>query len=143
MSRIMTVKHGRFGFGGMAPWLVPAYIKKMSTPTNKSSKHPTYLEMISAAITTLNDRRGSSRQAISKFVCDIYKIDAREAAPHLRRALKKGLEVGVLKTAKESGKGSGSYKIVKNKKKPAAKKVKTSTKSMAFTKESGIASGNA
>ena len=62
---------------------------------------------------------------------------------HLLRALKKGLEDGVFKKAKETGKGSGSYKIVKNKKKPAAKKAKPSTKSMAVTKESGNTSGNA
>ena len=132
----MTVQ-GRFGYGGMAPWLVPDYIKKMSANISKSSNHPTYLEMISAAITNLNDRSGSSRQAITKYVCENYKIDAQEAAPHLRRALKKGLEDGVFKTAKESGKGSGSYKIVKNKKKPAAKKAKPSIKPVTVTKESG------
>ena len=132
----MTVQ-GRFGYGGMAPWLVPDYIKKMSANISKSSNHPTYLKMISAAITNLNDRSGSSRQAIAKYVCENYKIDAQEAAPHLRRALKKGLEDGVFKTAKESGKGSGSYKIVKNKKKPAAKKAKPSIKPVTVTKESG------
>ena len=132
MSRIMEVQGD---YGGMPPWLVPAYIKKMSA--NKSSNQPTYLEMISAAITNLNDRSGSSRQAITKYVCENYKIDAQDAAPHLRRALKKGLEDGVFKTAKESGKGSGSYKIVKNKKKPAAKKAKPTIKPVTVTKETG------
>ena len=101
---------------------------KMST--KKSSDHPTYAEMISAAILTLKDRTGSSRQAIAKFVCANYKVDADKAAVHLRRALKKGVEAGVFKTAKESGKGAGSYKLVEKakKKKSAAKKAKPSTK---------------
>ena len=98
---------------------------KMST--KKSSAHPTYAEMISSAISSLKDRTGSSRQAIAKFVCANYKVDADKAAPHLRRALKKGVADGVFKTARESGKGAGSYKLVV-KKKPAAKKAKPSTK---------------
>ena len=108
---------------------------KMST--KKSSDHPTYAEMISSAISTLKDRTGSSRQAIAKFVCANYEVDADKAALHLRRALKKGVEDGVFKTARKSGKGAGSYKlvlVVKKKKKAAAvKKPKPSTS----TKKSG------
>ena len=108
---------------------------KMST--KKSSAHPTYAEMISSAISTLKDRTGSSRQAIAKFVCANYEVDADKAALHLRRALKKGVEDGVFKTARKSGKGAGSYKlvlVVKKKKKAAAvKKPKLSTS----TKKSG------
>ena len=96
--------------------------------TKKSSDHPTYAEMISAAILTLKDRTGSSRQAIAKYVCANYKVDADKAALHLRKALKKGLEDGVFKTARQSGKGAGSFKLVEKKKKPAAKKAKPSTK---------------
>ena len=107
---------------------------KMST--KKSSDHPTYAEMISSAISTLKDRTGSSRQAISKFVCANYKVDADKAAAHLRRALKKGVEDGVFKTARESGKGAGSYKLVVKKKMPAAVK-----KSKPSTKKSGAGAG--
>ena len=107
---------------------------KMST--KKSSAHPTYAEMISSAISTLKDRTGSSRQAIAKFVCANYEVDADKAALHLRRALKKGVEDGVFKTARKSGKGAGSYKlvlVVKKKKAAAVKKPKLSTS----TKKSG------
>ena len=90
--------------------------------TKKSSNHPTYAEMISAAILSLKDRTGSSRQAIAKYVCANYQVDADKAAFHLRRALKKGLEDGVFKTARQSGKGAGSFKLVEKKKKPAVKK---------------------
>ena len=92
---------------------------KMSTITKKSSDHPTYAQMISSAISSLKDRTGSSRQAIAKFVCANYQVDADKAAPHLRRALKKGVEDGVFKAARQSGKGAGSYKLVLKKKKPA------------------------
>ena len=90
--------------------------------TKKSSNHPTYAEMISAAILSLKDRTGSSRQAIAKYVCANYQVDADKAAFHLRRALKKGLEDGVFKTARQSGKGAGSFRLVEKKKKPAVKK---------------------
>ena len=99
--------------------------------TKKSSNHPTYAEMISAAILSLKDRTGSSRQAIAKYVCANYQVDADKAAFHLRRALKKGLEDGVFKTARQSGKGAGSFKLVEKKKKPAAKKAKPSAKKSA------------
>ena len=101
--------------------------------TKKSSAHPTYAEMISSAISTLKDRTGSSRQAIAKFVCANYEVDADKAALHLRRALKKGVEDGVFKTVRKSGKGAGSYKLVAKKKAAAVKKPKPSTS----TKKSG------
>merc|ERR1712193_506394 len=77
------------------------------------------------------DRTGSSRQAILKYVCANYKVDAAKAGQHLRMALKAGIKKGSLKMAKESGKGAGKFKLVKvekpkkkaaPKKKPKAKK---------------------
>ena len=112
---------------------------KMST--KKSSDHPTYAVMISSAISTLKDRTGSSRQAITKFVCANYKVDADKAAPHLLRALKKGVQDGVFKMARQSGKGAGSYKLVV-KKKPTAKKAKSSTKSEAVAGKKSKPSNN-
>ena len=112
---------------------------KMST--KKSSDHPTYAVMISSAISTLKDRTGSSRQAITKFVCANYKVDADKAAPHLLRALKKGVQDGVFKMARQSGKGAGSYKLVL-KKKPTAKKAKPSTKSEAGPGKKSKSSNN-
>ena len=79
----------------------------------------------------LKDRTGSSRQAIAKYVCANYQVDADKAAFHLRRALKKGLEDGVFKTARQSGKGAGSFRLVEKKKKPVVKKVKPSSKKSA------------
>merc|ERR1712115_311136 len=60
-------------------------ISNMSAPAKKASKpkapaaHPKYSVMIAAAITSLKDRTGSSRQAILKYICANYKVDAAKA----------------------------------------------------------------
>merc|ERR1712072_1556551 len=104
-------------------------ICNMSAPAKKASKpkapaaHPKYSAMIAAAIAALKDRTGSSRQAILKYVCANYKVDAAKAGQHLRMALKAGIKKGTLKMAKESGKGAGCFKLVKVEKPKKAKKV--------------------
>merc|ERR1711964_202304 len=108
----------------------------MSAAPKKAAKapaaHPKYSVMIAAAITSLKDRTGSSRQAILKYICANYKVDAAKAAVQVRLALKRGVAKGALKMARASGKGAGSYKLVKvakpkkvkKAKKPKAKKAK-------------------
>jgi len=111
----------------------------MSAPAPKVKKapkapaaHPKYSVMIAAAITALKDRTGSSRQAILKHVVANNKVDAAKAAVQVRLALKRGVVKGALKMARASGKGAGSFKLVKvvkpkkvkKAKKPKAKKVK-------------------
>merc|ERR1712008_634008 len=94
--------------------------------------HPKYSVMIATAITTLKDRTGSSRQAILKSIVANNKVDAAKAAVQVRLALKRGVVKGALKMARATGKGAGSYKLVKvvkpkkvkKAKKPKAKKVK-------------------
>merc|ERR1711973_382808 len=98
--------------------------KKAAKPKAPAA-HPKYSVMIAAAITALKDRTGSSRQAIMKYICANYKVDAAKAAVHLRMALKRGVAAGSLKMARASGKGAGSYRLgekAKAEKKPAAKK---------------------
>lgn len=36
--------------------------------------HPVYAAMVKAAIKELKDRKGASKQAISKFICQKYKL---------------------------------------------------------------------
>merc|ERR1711973_386688 len=86
--------------------------------------HPKYSVMIAAAITSLKDRTGSSRQAILKYICANYKVDAAKAAVQVRLALKRGVAKGALKMARASGKGAGSYKVVKVEKPKKVKKAK-------------------
>merc|ERR1712046_350071 len=107
---------------------------RISKPTTKMSAapkkakapaaHPKYSVMIAAAITSLKDRTGSSRQAILKYICANYKVDAAKAAVQVRIALKRGVAKGALKMARASGKGAGSYKVVKVEKPKKAKKPK-------------------
>merc|ERR1712027_49635 len=94
--------------------------KKAKAP----AAHPKYSVMIAAAITALKDRTGSSRQAILKYICANYKVDAAKAAVQVRIALKRGVAKGALKMARASGKGAGSYKVVKVEKPKKAKKPK-------------------
>merc|ERR1711937_693100 len=105
-------------------------ISNMSAPAKKASKpkapaaHPKYSVMIAAASTSLKDRTGSSRQAILKYICANYKVDAAKAAVQVRLALKRGVAKGPLKMARASGKGAGSYKVVKAEKPKKVKKAK-------------------
>merc|ERR1712088_1207207 len=119
-----------------APKAVKA--KKPKAP----AAHPKYSVMIAAAIKALKDRTGSSRQAIAKYICANYKVDAAKAGVPLRLALKKGVAAGTLKMGGAAGKkGAGCFKIgekakvekkkpkkVVKKKKPAAKKAKKPAK---------------
>ena len=84
--------------------------------------------MIAAAITALKDKKGSSRQAIIKYVMANNKVeqDAKKVSSRVKLALKKGLASGALKNSKGTG-VTGSFKLaekpkVKKAKKPKAKK---------------------
>merc|ERR1712200_194876 len=106
----------------------------VSSPVKKVVKaktpaaHPTYSVMITDSIKALKDRTGSSRQAILKYICANYKVDAAKAAVHVRTALKKGVAAETLKMAAAAGKkGAGCYKLgekAKEVKKPKVVKVK-------------------
>ena len=116
--------------------------EQASTPKKKAAKkpvakkaaeHPKYIEMIVAAIAALKERKGSSRQAIVKYISSNYKVNDA-ASVHIKMALKRGVESKTLTQTKGSG-ASGSFKVAvkaadKTKKvtkpvtkKPAAKKV--------------------
>merc|ERR1712111_173506 len=97
---------------------------KKATKPKAPAAHPKYSVMIAAAIGALKDRTGSSRQAILKYICANYKVDAAKAGQHLRMALKAGINKGSLKMAKESGKGAGCFKLVKVEKPKKVKEVK-------------------
>merc|ERR1712048_130681 len=97
--------------------------------------HPAYASMITAAIKALGDKKGSSRQAILKYVVANNKVDADKAAVRVRLALKKMIESKKVVSAAAAGKkGAGSFKLPakapaeKKVKKPAAKKPKAAKK---------------
>ena len=95
--------------------------KKKAAP-KKPADHPKYIDMVTAAITALKERTGSSRQAIEKYNKANYKV-GDNVGTHLKMALKRGVASGALAQPKGTG-ASGSFKVVKKAepKKPKAKK---------------------
>merc|ERR1719461_835161 len=106
--------------------------KKVAAKPKAPAAHPPYANMIKA----LGDKKGSSRQAILKYVCANYKVDAAKATSRVRIALKKLVDSKAIVTAAAAGKkGAGSFKLpakepkaAKKPAKPKAKKPKTAAK---------------
>merc|ERR1712029_865392 len=100
--------------------------------------HPPYAAMIKAAVKALADKKGSSRQAILKYICANNKVDAAKAPARVRIALKKMVDSKALVAAAAAGKkGAGSFKLAAKEpkaKKSAAKKPKKAAKKPAAKK---------
>ena len=112
----------------------PAKKPRASKPKGekKVSSHPSYNDMVVAAIKALAERGGSSRQAITKYVLANYKVgtDANQVNTQIKLALKRSVTALKLKNSKGKG-ASGSFKItesgksaLKQKEKKKVKKVK-------------------
>ena len=91
----------------------------------KAPEHPKYSEMISQAIATLKERKGSSRQAIIKYIRANFKVGDNADNP-IKKNIILMVQNASLIQAKGSG-ASGSFKLPQpvkpvTKKKPAAKK---------------------
>merc|ERR1712012_1273041 len=70
--------------------------KKAAAKPKAPAAHPPYAAMIKAAVKALADKKGSSRQAILKYICANYKVDAAKAPGRVRLALKKWLHPRLL-----------------------------------------------
>jgi len=81
-----------------------------SKTAHHHASHPKYADMIKAALKALNDRGGSSRAAILKYVVANYTLDPTSANQHLKVALKNGVKSKHFKQTKGSG-ASGSFKL--------------------------------
>merc|ERR1719154_429043 len=108
---------------------------KKATKPKVPAAHPPYAVMIAAAIKGLADKKGSSRQAILKYVVAKNKVDATKAAVRVRLAMKKLIaDKKVVAAAAAGKKGAGSFKLpakepkAKKVKKPKAKKPKAAKK---------------
>merc|ERR1712098_878011 len=81
---------------------------------------------------------GSSRKAIAKHIVDTHKIEEAKAA-RIRKAIATGLEKGLLKQARPTGKGAGSFRLVKKeepkRKKPIVKKIVKASTGASSTKK--------
>merc|ERR1711970_803909 len=91
--------------------------------------HPKYSEMITEAIKELKLRTGCSRTAILKQIKEVHDLgDEKRASMYLALALKKGVEKGIFKKARDEGKNSNKFKLGENAEvKKSTKKSKIST----------------
>ena len=100
---------------------------KKATKPKVAAAHPPFANMIATAIKALNERNGSSRQAILKYIVANNKIaDAAKAQVRVRLALKKMIAAKKVVAGGAAGKkGAGCFKLPvapKAEKKPKAKK---------------------
>jgi histone H1/5 len=112
-----------------APKPVKKVVKKPAASAGSANK-ATFIEMIADALKKLNEKSGSSRQAILKYIVSNYPVDAKAANQHVKLALKNGVKNGQLKQSKGVG-ASGSFKLgdgIKNKEKIAKKKAAAAAK---------------
>lgn len=104
-------------------------IQKEKAPKIKAS-HPPFFDMITQAINKLNERSGSSRQAILKFIVSNFKVDEKSGNQYVKISLKNAVKAGTLKQVKGVG-ASGSFKLsdaLKNNKKKSTSDEMTATK---------------
>lgn len=104
--------------------------KKTSPKTDKASSHPKFIEMVNEAIQKLNEKNGSSRQAILKYILATFPVDEKSANQYLKVTLKNGVKAGLLNQSKGVG-ASGSFKI-------AEKGAKSTKKSKVAVKKSSV-----
>merc|ERR1739844_166178 len=113
---------------GVTSYLLTSTNMAAAAPKVKKAKvpaaHPPYASMITAAIKALGDKKGSSRQAILKYVVANNKVDAVKAAVRVRIALKKMIAAKKPKAKKAKKPKAKKPKKAKKVKKPAAKKAK-------------------
>ncbi|NXI46422.1 H5 protein, partial [Galbula dea] len=96
-----------------SPALVPASATKpkRARVVRRLAAHPTYSDMIKAAIRAEKSRSGSSRQSIQKYVKSHYKV-GQHADVQIKLSIKRLLATGVLKQTKGVG-ASGSFRLAK------------------------------
>ncbi|KAM6419674.1 histone H1.0 [Pluvialis apricaria] len=112
------------------PLPAPAAKPKRARAARRPAAHPSYSDMIAAAIRAEKSRGGSSRQSIQKYVKSHYKVGPN-ADVQIRLSIRRLLAAGVLKQTKGVG-ASGSFRLakaIKAKKSPARKRKKVAKKS--------------
>lgn len=98
--------------------------------TKTAPSHPSMLNMVIEALTTLKDRKGVSVPAIKGYILSRYTtVSPSHLTSGLRRAFKTGLESGVLVRPKNSEANgvSGRLRLGKLPEKPKKKPVKKTT----------------
>ena len=99
---------------------------KAKKPAAKTASHPSYKSMIKKAIKELNEKGGSSKQAITKYIQANYKVGDK-ASNQVKLSLRRmAAKKEVVHASSKSVGASGSFKLPakepKAAKKPKAKK---------------------
>ncbi|XP_012141730.1 histone H1 [Megachile rotundata] len=84
--------------------------KAKAKSQHTKATHPPTSEMVHAAIRELKDRKGSSVQAIKKYITTTYEVDGEKFAPFIKRYLKSAVTSGAVVQTKGKG-ASGSFKL--------------------------------
>ncbi|XP_033213668.1 histone H1A, sperm-like [Belonocnema kinseyi] len=114
---------------------------KTAKPKIAKAAHPPASQMVLTAVKELKERKGSSLQAIKKFIAAKYLVDPKSQAPFIKKYLKSAVASGALVQTKGAG-AAGSFKLPVSTKvvaegKPKAQKPKapkTKSKSSAAKK---------
>lgn len=136
VKKIKIVRTARKSTSGLKKNTIVNMKKKNATPKKSLSKedsktkpiHPPFIEMITEAIEKLNDRSGSSRQAILKYIVANYKVQEKSGNQHVKVVLKNAVKAGSLKQVKGVG-ASGSFKLSESLKSKTKTKEKIQKKS--------------
>ncbi|GFY63031.1 late histone H1 [Trichonephila inaurata madagascariensis] len=103
----------------------------------RNVKHPKVSEMVVLSIAMLNDRNGSSYQAIKKYITSNFKVDEKKIATYIKRYIYTAIASGTIIQTK--GKGvQGSFRLGGNMKLKMSELLKASnnTKAVASSAES-------
>lgn len=102
--------------------------------------HPKTSEMVNVAIGTLKDRKGSSLQAIKKYIAGHYVVDVQRLSPFIRKYLKSAVEKNIIVQTAGNG-AAGRFKLAKSEapKKSVVKKTVSQPMKSPKSKKSGKA----
>lgn len=89
-------------------------------PPRPTLAHPSTAVMVTTAIKSLKDRKGSTLPAIKKYLAINYQVDSAKFAPYIRRYLKSAVAKGELIQSNGTG-ATGNFKLPTAEKKPVVK----------------------
>lgn len=90
-------------------------------PPRPTLAHPSTAVMVTTAIKSLKDKKGSTLPAIKKYMAINYQLDSSKFAPYIRRYLKSAVAKGDLIQTNGTG-ANGNFKLPAVEKKPVANK---------------------
>ncbi|XP_074097947.1 histone H1-I-like [Cotesia typhae] len=96
-------------------------------PVANKATHPSTADMVTTAIKILDERGGSSLQAIKKYVNATYLVDVEKIAPLIKKFIKSAVVKGLLIQTKGIG-ASGSFKLAPEKTSKIKKKLPAAQK---------------